>query len=571
MTRICDVCDLEHPLEDFEEPDAHVCGVCKAAGIEIPSPSQRFLAELEENRLKAAYVVEVQATIARRTLARRRLLQFVKTFKPKYIAGWVHEDIARRLERFMRDVEEGKSPRLLLCMPPRHGKSELTSRNFPPWVLGHHPEWEIIAASHTQSLAMSFSRYIRDTVRDPAYTAIFPDTKLDPDSQSVENWNTVSGGGYLAAGVGTGITGRGAHILIIDDPVKDMEAADSTTIRDNTWEWYLSTAYTRLAPGGGVLGILTLWNEDDWGGRIIEQSEKGDGDKFEIVRYPAINDEGDEYLLADDTIVQVAPGLPVPEEATLLRPHNTALHEARYNLEYLKRIKRAYYATGQQRIWSALYQQKPTPDDGVYFTKPMFKYGQFEKRLDWHIYQAWDFAITEKNTSDWNVCTTIAQTPEDDIIVLGVRRFKTADGIGLVDAILDEVQVWSPNFLGVEDGQIWKSLVTLFQRRCQERKLYPNYEVLTPLTDKMVRAGPLRGRMQMGKVYFNKDLPAEVETELLHFPGGKHDDIVDSLAWSVRLALNHAAPTVKTPAKHKSWKDKLPGLMAGQGGTHMSA
>ncbi|NJO08145.1 MAG: hypothetical protein HC876_23030, partial [Chloroflexaceae bacterium] len=187
----------------------------------------------------------IERELASRVLCRRKLLPFIQRFRPKYKAGWVHEDICRRLEKFVKDVEDGKEPRLLLMMPPRSGKSEIGSRHLPPWVLGKHPDWEIIAGSHTSSLTMSFSRYVRDLIRDPAYLAVFPEGVLDPSSQSVENWNTTSGGGYLAAGVGTGITGRGAHILLLDDLVKDMEAADSSTIRENTWEWYCSTAYTR--------------------------------------------------------------------------------------------------------------------------------------------------------------------------------------------------------------------------------------------------------------------------------------------------------------------------------------
>ena len=198
------------------------------------------------------------AEFAARELCRRKLLPFIQRFRPKYTAGWVHEDICRRIERFIKQVEAGLSPRLLLMMPPRSGKSEISSRHTPAWILGQHPDWEIIAGSHTSSLSLSFSRYLRDVMRDPAYTAVFPDARLDPSSQSVENWNLTKGGGYLAAGVGTGITGRGAHVLLLDDLVKDIEAADSLTIRDNTWEWYLSTAYTRLAPGGGVLGLMCM-------------------------------------------------------------------------------------------------------------------------------------------------------------------------------------------------------------------------------------------------------------------------------------------------------------------------
>jgi hypothetical protein len=258
--------------------------------------------------------------LAARTLARRKLLRFIQRFRPKYLPGWVHEDICRRLERFMKDVEDQKEPRLLLMIPVRHGKSEISSRHFAPFVLGHHPDWEIIAASGASSLALSFSRYIRDLVRSDSYKALFPEMALDPSSQSVENWNTTKGGGYLAAGIGTMITGRGAHILVIDDPVKDAEAADSAVIRDATWEWYMSTALSRLAPGGGVLGVLTWWNEDDWAGRVQQLSDMEDADRFEIVKYPAINDQGDEYILADDRIEQFPPGSTIPEGAMMTRP-----------------------------------------------------------------------------------------------------------------------------------------------------------------------------------------------------------------------------------------------------------
>lgn len=516
-----------------------------------------------------------QAELAAREIARRRLLHFTKRFNAKYDAGWVHEDICRRLERFVQDVAAGRSPRLLLCMPPRTGKSELASRKFPAWVLGQHPDWEIISASHTQSLAMSFSRHIRDTLRDPSYQAVFPDGKLDPDSQSVENWMTTSGGGYLAAGIGSGITGRGAHILLIDDPVKNMEEADSQTVRDNTWEWYTSTAYTRLAPGGGVLGIMTLWNDDDWGGRIITASESGEGDKFEIVRYPAINEGYDEYLGADDEIVKVYPGNEPPVSARLLRPADTALHPARYDTDYLLKIKKNFYATGSGRTWSALYQQNPAPEEGAFFTKDMMRYySTAPRRSECYVYQAWDFAISEKNQSDWTVCSTMAQDPNDALYELDLERFRTGNSFIIVDAILDQYERHRPDLLGFEDGQIWKSIKALFERRCQERKLYPSYEVLQPLTDKMVRAGPLRGRMQMGKVYYHDIAPykREADQEMLRFPAGKHDDVIDARAWCVRLTLSKAAPARKEPAKIKGWRDRLGEIMgSGSAISHMAA
>lgn len=811
--------------------------------------------------------------LAQRELCRRKLLPFIQRFRPKYLAGWVHADICRRLERFKRQVELGQSPRLLLMCPPRSGKSEIGSRHFAPWVLGDHPDWEIIAASHTASLTMSFSRYIRDLMRDPAYQAIFKDAKLDPGSQSVENWNTTKGGGYLAAGVGTGITGRGClaaytlvdtdrgkiriidlkvgdsvygydhkqqkvvetcvkavqvterskslldcgdirlttdhrvynaargfytragespnllglrrkegssrcdvqgvlfqsanrgdhnaqmrllweelfaqrsgvpevsgpargggagvlrpsllrpvqaeqprgvqqgegrvlalqkagdrdgsfevlqqgvlqrvqgfkttdgcvqwrvsdakeasigtgqdvfdvrydprevrgashqpgrdgqpdfesgsalhgvppqissvhgacaadiaklfapfdfvvdiqtetgnfftegllvhncHILLLDDLVKDIEAADSDTISENTWEWYASTAYTRLAPGGGVLGIMTWWSETDWAGRIQQVMASGEGDKFEIVKYPAINDEGDEYLLPDDSIVQIAPLSKVPDGAKLTRVMNTAVHPARYDTEAMLRIKRNLVAAGQKRIWQALYQQNPTPDDGLHFTKDMFKKVPVMPRLaDCHIFQAWDFAITENTDSDYTVGSTIAQDHEDNLYVLDVVRFRSSDAIYIVDTILDYWGEWKCNFLGFEDGQIWKTMEAQFDKRCRERRMYPNWELLKPLTDKLVRAHPLKGRMQAGKVFFysNGAWFEECERELLRFPGGKHDDQVDSLAWNVRLTLGAAPPKDPRPAARmpESWKKRLNALVAGKGGGHMSS
>jgi predicted phage terminase large subunit-like protein len=458
-------------------------------------------------------------------------------------------------------------------LPPRFGKSEIGSRHFPPWVLGHHPDWEIIAASHTASLTLSFSRYIRDVVRDPGYTAVFPDTRLDPSSQSVENWNLTKGGGYLAAGVGTGITGRGAHVLLLDDLVKDIEAADSQTITDGTWEWYGSTAYTRLAPGGGVLGIMTWWSEQDWAGRIQEVMKSGEGDVFEIVKYPAINDQGDEYILEDDHIVQLPPGSDIPVTARLTRPMNTAVHPDRYDTEAMLRIKRNLVATGQKRVWQALYQQDPLPDEGLFFTKDMLRYSTAQWRSDMTCYQAWDFSITEKRMSDWISCTTGWVTPDDDIIIADVLRFKVnEDGTALVEAMIDNYVLHNAAKIGVEDGQIWKSIKTLFEKRCRERRVYPSFEVLTPLTDKVVRAGPLRGRMQMGKVYVMKNRPWNEPfiSELMHFPGGKHDDMVDSTSWMVRLSLQHTPKSARRMPEPKSWKDKLKTLGAGGGG-HMAA
>lgn len=577
--------DAENTLEPVPEPLTR-----KMPSLKIPRQPQAAPARPAEPQdpqqedaqpsageifVSPAAITDVERELAARTLARRRLLPFIKRFKPKYDAGWVHEDICKRLEQFVEDVEKGLEPRLLLMMPVRHGKSEIGSRHFAPWVLGRHPDWEIIAASGAQSLAMSFSRYIRDLVRDPAYQSVFETMRLDPSSQSVENWNTTYGGGYLAAGIGTMITGRGATILIVDDPVKDAEAADSQVIRDAVWEWYMSTALTRLAPGGGVLGILTWWNEDDWAGRIQQVMATGDGDKFEIVKYPAINDRGNEYILPDNTIEQIPLGSPVPEGSRLTRVFNSALHPARYTLEMLLKRRANYFALGQQRWWAALYQQNPTPEDGLFFTKDMFvEYVHAPSRQGRVVYQAWDFAITEKQASDYTVGITVLVDENDIMFVLDVWRFKTDDGIELGTAVMTYAKQWDATTIAVEDGQIWKSIKSNFDKACETARYYPSYEVITPLTDKRTRAQPARGRMQQKKIQFPARAPwyPEFKGEMLRFQaGGKHDDQVDALAHVVRLSTSHAAPKgPPAPKMPESWKKKL---MRGLTGSlsHMTA
>jgi predicted phage terminase large subunit-like protein len=516
--------------------------------------------------------------LAARELCRRRLLPFIQRFRPKYLADWVHEAICRRLERFVAQVEAMQSPRLMINVPVRTGKSEISSRHFPAWILGKHPEWELIAASHTASLSLSFSRYLRDLMRDPAYLAVFPEARLDPQSQSVENWNLVKGGGYLAAGRGSGISGRGAHILLLDDLIKDMEEADSAVVRDSTMDWYYSTALTRLAPGGGVVAVLTQWHSDDWSGRIQEAMSTGEGDNFEVVRYPALNDMGDEYILPDDTIVQWPPESPEPPPpgSRLTRLRGTAVHPKRYTTEMIEATRRNLIASGQKRVWDALFQQNPLPDEGIYFDRDNFRYRPPPPLSEMYLYQAWDFAISEKKTSDYTVGVCIGVDMRDDVYVLDMRRFRSQDGIAIVESILDFALHYAAAgkslTLGFEDGQIWKAISAQFAKRCGERRYYPAYEVLVPLTDKLVRASPLKGRMQLGKVNFDRSAPwfTELDKELRQFPSGKNDDIVDAVSWAVRLTLDRAPPRAPgAPKKPPSWKDKLFGSKSGR--SHMAA
>lgn len=528
---------------------------------------------------------QLQKLLAQRVLARRRLLQFTQMTHPSYSAGWVHDDICRRLEKFSAQVAARQSPRLMLLMPPRHGKSELASIRFPAWHLGHNPSHEIINVGYNLDLPMKFSRKVRETMREGEYRAIFPAAQLDPDSQSVEAWNTTSGGGFTAAGVGGGITGKGAHILIIDDPLKNQEEADKVEHRDKLWDWYQSTAYTRLAPGGGVLVIETWWNDDDLAGRL-QQMMIGDAegaDQFEIVKYPALSEAWeyrDDYdpinpgqiVRTDEEIDVENPPLGYSTKLTLLRPKDFCLHEDRYPTEALKRIR----ANLQPRIWSALYQQNPVPDEGMYFRKEFFRYQRgLPAPHGLRIYTAWDFAIGEKQQNDWTVGATIMQDETDTLYVMEIFRMK-GDSFQIVEAMLDTAMRWGSvpttgYLIGAEDGQIWRAIEPLLKKRMSERRQYPPYEVLRPMTDKLARARPLQGRMQQGRVVFPEGaswLP-QAEQELLRFPAGAHDDVVDALAWATQLCMGKEPPRLAVPPPLPSWRDKL--NIFGGGAGHMAA
>lgn len=503
----------------------------------------------------------VQQELARRELYRRRLIEFVKAFHPRYKAGWVHYDICKRLEQFSRDVADGKSPRLMLLMPPRHGKSQLASKLWPAWHLGHHPEHEYIGCSYNISLALDFSREVRDVIDSDKYQKVFPGTKLNAEFRSAESWRLrnstgVGAGGYNAAGVGGGITGKGAHILVIDDPVKNIEEADSQDMRQKIWDWYTSAAYTRLAPGGGVLVIQTCWHDDDLAGRLKKaMKEDPEADQFEIVRYPAIAETDEEF-----------------------RKEGDPLHEDRYDLLALQRIKR----TLSHRQWSALYQQDPITEEGAYFSRDMFIYRDAEPEIEsLHIYQAWDFAISEKKQNDWTVGVTIGVDFTGMGHVLEVRRFKTNNASLIAQEMVSMYQKYrSVAGFGAEDGQIWRAMKSTLQDLMRKENVWiplDDRNILKPLTDKLVRARPLQARMQNRQLTFprGKEWVDVLMSEFLRFPGGANDDQVDALAWCAQLMVGKQPPRkvlTKNAKVEKTVAQKIRDLAKGGGSIgHMAA
>jgi len=480
-----------------------------------------------------------EAELARRILARRRLLPFVERFNPDYDAGWLHKVICEELERFERDVLERKSPRLILQVPPRHGKSQLVSVMFPPWFLGRNPKLEVIGASHTTSLSLGFSRKARAIVRDPAFGPLFPDCQLVPDEQSAESWRTTAGGGYNAVGVGSAVVGKGCSILLIDDPVSGADDAESASAREAIKEWYQTEAYTRLAPGGGVLIIMQRWHDDDLAGWLQTRAAKGEGEAWRVVHFPAIAEADEPYRRAGE-----------------------ALHPSRYPIELLQNIKRNM----TPRQWEALYQQNPVPDEGSYFTRDMIRFydpDQLPDLATLRVYAAWDLAIGQKERNDYTCGIAAGLSRTDDLYVLD-RQHGRFDAMEIVERLLNQQKRFGAQVVGLEKGHIQMTLGPYLNKRIAELRQYGF--VVEPLQvgrrDKESRARSIQGRMQQGKVYIPRAAPwaADLERELLRFPSGDHDDQVDALA-HLGLMLDSMTTTRAAPEpQKKSWRDKVAGL-----------
>ena len=530
-----------------------------------------------------------KAQLAKQVLARREylgrdLMAFTQEIEgPSYLPGWVHRDICARLERFSEDVIAQKAPRLMLLMPPRHGKSTIASQMFPAFHLGKRPNHEIINVGYNLDLPTRFSRKVRAVLQSREYVKIFPDTKLDMTSKAVEAWLTTEEGGFTAAGRGGGITGKGAHVLIIDDPLKNMEEADNFDIREKLEDWYYSTAYTRLAPGGGILVIETMWHDDDLAGRLLaKMHDDPDAEQFEVIRYPAISTKY-EYrhpetleMTYTDTPIVLDENDPVLDENELLRAPGEALHAARYPIQFLEQVRTSGMPP---RVWSALYQQDPVPEEGLCFTTDMFHYAPAQPaRENKRYYIAWDFAISEKQRADFTVGVCLMQDENDNLYFVDMVRFQ-AGTERIVDEFVSMIKRWSgiPNSqlqLGVEDGQIWKAIKSTIKARMKEEQAYVAIEVLQAITEKKSRATALEGRMSHGRFWFVDGKPwnKEATRELQRFPAGRNDDIVDAMSWAVRLATGKKPRRAPIIRKIKSWKDELDKYVGNNiSGGHMSA
>jgi predicted phage terminase large subunit-like protein len=431
--------------------------------------------------------LEQLTALAKARQARNSLLAFTEYTNPLYKRAQHHEQIAARLEA----VERGEIDRLMIFMPPRHGKSELASKRFPAWCLGRDPMRQIIAASYNSDLANDFGRNVRNIVAEPEFGQVFPGVTLAADSQAANRMNTNKGGAYVAAGVGTAVTGRGAHIALIDDPFKDREEADSERRRELVWDWYRSTLYTRLMPGGAIVLIQTRWHEDDLAGRILEQ----EADQWEVLELPALDAAG------------------------------KALWPEWYDETALARIK----STIGPREWSALYQQSPQPDDGTYFKREWFQ--TWDEMPGMRYYGTSDYAVTEGG-GDWTVHRIWGVTNKGDIYRVDGWRGQTASD-EWIERKLDLIATYKPLTWFGEGGVIQKAVDPMLQRRMRERNVYCAMEWMPSVHDKPTRARSFQAMLASGRVFFERDADL---SEFLAFPAGRFDDEVDAASLIGRAA-----------------------------------
>lgn len=407
-----------------------------------------------------------------------------------YVPSWHHYRIARELEEASRTP----NARLIIAMPPRHGKTELASIRFAPWLLANRPQAHVIAATYAQDFADELGRKARGVMASSVYRSLFPYAQLSGDNRAVSRWQTVSGGSYYAVGVGGALTGRGADVLLIDDPHKNRAEAESKVSRDTVWDWFRSTAYTRLEKGGSVVVIATRWHEADLIGQCLAS-----GEPWRVLSLPAIA-EHDE-----------------PE-----RKAGEALWPDKYPVEALERIR----TTVGEREWAALYQQRPAPIEGALFKPDRLTLVDAEPAgMRW--VRAWDFGATAGG-GDWTVGAKLGVREGRPIVADVVRIQGSPEDVErtlLATAQRDGrgVTVNLPQ----DPGAAGKAHVQYLTR------LLAGYTVKSsPETgDKVLRAEPFASQVNVGNVSLVKgSWNAALMDEMRVFPNGMHDDQVDALS-----------------------------------------
>jgi predicted phage terminase large subunit-like protein len=457
---------------------------------------------------------------------------------------WVPYEHLVLLNDWLMRVAAGEVKRLIVTMPPRHGKSETISRYLPAWYLGRFPDRQVMLASYEATFAASWGAKARDLLE--AYGPSLFNVRVSDSSSAKDEWRIDGHEGVMVtAGVGGGITGKGAHLLIIDDPVKNAEDAQSATMHRKAWDWWVSTARSRLMPAskehpaGSVIVVMTRWHEKDLAGQMLE-AEKAGGDEWEVLNLPAIAEDND--VLGREVGASLCPEL---------------VTEAEW--EKTRKASGSYW-------WSAMYQQRPSPAAGMLFKREHFRYWSMTQNADGQPFirlhaldgtsksfdigtctkfQTADIAASEKKTADYTVVTTFLRTPDSDLIVWDVaaRRFDLLEVPSFIEGRW--VAQDRPPLHVEKFGHGFGVVKTLRNRGI------PVHD-LQPVTDKVTRAMDAVARYEDNSVYHPQNAPwlDALEAELLAFPNGAHDDMVDTISYGAiklpTISSDDWKPIVKT-------------------------
>ena len=457
----------------------------------------KILPNLPEAQLRDLIVsLDEQEILAEREEARGSFMAFVKKVWPSFIEGSHHKRMAKAFER----VARGECKRLIINMPPRHTKSEFASYLLPAWFLGNFPEKKVIQTSHTAELAVGFGRKVRNLVDQDVYTEIFPGMGLQQDSKAAGRWNTNKGGDYFAIGVGGAVTGKGADILIIDDPHSEQEAAMAASnpeIYDKVYEWYTSGPRQRLQPGGSIVIVMTRWAARDLTGQVVKSAAQRSGEEWEVIEFPAILPSGNP-----------------------LWPQFWSLEELAALREELPNSK-----------WQAQYQQNPIGNESAIIKRDWWKWWeQDDPPICDYILQSWDTAFEKNNRADYSAGTTwgIFNCEEDNfapnIILLNTYK-KRVEFPELKRDVLREYNEYEPDSLIVEKKASGAPLIY------DLRAMGIPVQEYTPGKgqDKIARLNSVSDIIASGKVWVPQTRWAEeLVDEVAAFPSGEHDDLVDA-------------------------------------------
>jgi predicted phage terminase large subunit-like protein len=455
-------------------------GLLRVADQLSPSDRKKILMLLEHDRVQRC---------------RDDFLAYVGQVWPVFISGKHHKIMADAFER----VAKGELKRLIINMPPRHTKSEFASYLLPSWFLGKFPEKKIIQAAHTAELAMGFGRKVRNLVSSEPYQKIF-ETKLSTDSKAANRWNTNKGGDYFAVGVNGAVTGKGADLLIIDDPHSEQEAKlGNPAVYDQVYEWFTSGPRQRLQPGGAVIIVMTRWATRDLAGQIIKNSSRDGADNWEVIEFPAI------------------------------LPSGNPLWPGFWKIEELEAIK----AEIPVSKWEAQYQQNPTSEEGAIVKREYWKIWEDQDPPDCeYVIQSWDTAFEKHNRADYSACTT-----------WGVFRHPDKNGdlkpnIILLDAFKDRMEFPELKKKAFEMWKEWNPDTLLVEKRAAGAPLiYELRKMGIPLSeytphkgqDKIARVNSIADLFASGVVWRPETRWAEeVMEEMASFPNADHDDLTDS-------------------------------------------